>query len=270
MTSPLDTSTHPLAGKHPPATQEAGWDADTGLKRASNEDRVAAVSLAQSAWAGKHAVGVYAVADGMGGHANGEVASDLAIRAATRQLVNLLTAADDTTPRQQWLLEAVNMANDAVRQRAKTDGTDMGTTLVLAMVSSDHATIANVGDSRAYHITLDTITQITKDHNAAQYMVDQGAMTEEQARQSKWRHTLQRSIGHDEDVEPDTYTVQLGPNDALLLCSDGLNSEVDDETIARFVREAATPQDACTALVDAANAAGGHDNIAVVVVRLAT
>ena len=146
----------------------------------------------------------------------------------------------------------------------------MGTTLVMAVVVGHDVHIINVGDSRAYLISPNDIRQITHDQSFVQALLDKGAITPEQATTHPRRNVLLQSLGTEEQVTPDLYSETLDANESLLLCSDGLWDMLGDAEIARIVRAADTPNAACQALVDASNAAGGHDNIAAVIVRLGT
>jgi protein phosphatase len=125
-----------------------------------------------------------------------------------------------------------------------------------------------VGDSRAYLVSDEGIFQITRDQSIVQGLVRAGAITDTQAQQHPYRHILEQAIGTQNSLHVDACTVTFPPNTCLMLCSDGLSSEVSDETIYDIVRQSHSPQEASEALVQAANASGGHDNIAVVVVRM--
>jgi PPM family protein phosphatase len=253
-----------------PLTQDIGWGVDKGVVRESNEDSVATVTLNQANADALHSVGVYAVADGMGGHAAGDIASKLAVRTAIRQLISDVTEIDDDMPDsyRQWLENAVTVANRVVHHTAQEDGTHMGSTLVMAVVVGQAVHIVNVGDSRAYLISAQGIRQVTHDQSFVQALVDNGTITPEQAASHPGRNVLTQAIGSHEEVVADLYNETLEADESLLLCSDGLWDMLGDEEIARIVRAADSPRAACQALVDACNAAGGHDNIAAVLVRL--
>jgi len=176
----------------PNIVQEVGWQIDKGKVRSSNEDSLAAVTLSQASEAEAESVGVYAVADGMGGHEAGEVASKLAVRTAIRKLMKDVTDGDDKLPEnyEQWLKGAVGLANKTVIQKAQEDDKNMGTTLVMAVVVGHDVHIVNVGDSRAYVITDHGIHKITKDHSYVQALVDTGVITQEQAVNHPLRNIL--------------------------------------------------------------------------------
>lgn len=251
-------------------TQDSGWAIDIGRRRKSNEDSTAAVSVEVADGDAAQRIGLYAVADGMGGHNAGEVASQLAIHTALHYMVARLTAAEKIAPElyEQWLNEAFDAANEVVSAAQDETCPDMGTTLVMALVVGDQAYIANVGDSRAYVLSAEGIQQITEDHTVAQEMVQQGVLTAQRASEHPFRHVLTRSIGTAEGVRIDIFQTPLAVDDYLLLCSDGLTNELDDETIDWIIRRTVSPQAACEALIRAANAAGGQDNTAVVLVRM--
>lgn len=251
-------------------TQDAGWAVDIGQRRTNNEDSVAALSVDLADGSGAQSVGLYAVGDGMGGHQGGEIASQLAVHTALRYFMDTLTKTSATTPElyQQWLKEAVEMANTAIFDEQDEALEGMGTTLVMAAIDGSRAYIANVGDSRAYHLASQGITQITQDHTLAQAMYEQGVLTAEEAARHRYRHVLRHAIGTEKTVHIDTFTVDMEDNDYLLLCSDGLTNELDDDTIDWIIRRTISPQAACDALIRAANAAGGQDNMGVVLVQL--
>jgi len=251
---------------------EVGWSLDKGVTRENNEDSLAAVTLNHASETTSQTIGVYAVADGMGGHEGGEVASQLAVRTAVRQLMWNVTEADQDMPEpyQQWLESAVDLANRVVREKAHEDNKNMGTTLVMAVVVGNDVHIANVGDSRAYLISPTRLRQITHDQSLVQKLVDKGEITPEQAANNPNRNVLTQAIGSQENVTVDLFNETLENDESLLLCSDGLWDTLGDEEIIDIVRKAATPHAACQALVDACNVKGAQDNIAAVLVRPAS
>ncbi len=251
---------------------EVGWSLDKGVTRENNEDSLAAVTLNHASETASQTIGVYAVADGMGGHAAGEVASKLAVRTAVRQLMGDVAEVDEDMPEpyQQWLESAVTLANRVVRKKAHEEKQNMGTTLVMAVVVGNDVHIANVGDSRAYLISPTRLRQITHDQSFVQSLVDKGVITPEQAANNPNRNMLTQAVGSQEDVNVDLFNETLENDESLLLCSDGLWNTLGDEEIIDIVRKAATPHAACQALVDACNAKGAQDNIAAVLVRPAS
>ncbi len=168
----------------------------------------------------------------------------------------------------QWLTAATQAANRAVYEQRRVAGTDMGTTLVMALFVGANATIANVGDSRAYLLDQDGITQITTDHSLVERLVATGQITPEEARNHPQKNVIYRVIGDKTRVEADLFERRLAPGEALLLCSDGLSGMLPDEQIWHVWRTSTSPQGACDRLVEVANQAGGEDNIAVVIVQV--
>jgi PPM family protein phosphatase len=201
--------------------------------------------------------GLYAVADGMGGHRAGEVASATAIDALKAAYLG-----------GQRLDQAVGAANAAVFARAAEDAAlrGMGTTLTAIALHDSTAELGHVGDSRAYLMRDGAVTQVTEDHSLVEQLVREGRLTPEEAQNHPQRAIITRALGVDADVQVDTYRVDLKPGDRLLICSDGLTNMLSDDTIAQTLRRHADPQQAAEILVDMANQAGGDDNITVVLV----
>lgn len=211
--------------------------------------------------------GLYFVADGMGGHSAGEVASEIAVTTLSDLLADVVTnglTADD-------LAAAVRHANtailtEAMRDRAKAG---MGTTLTgLAVADAEcrRALIANVGDSRTYLWRHGELRQITKDHSHVQSLVDRGAITRAEARVHYQRNIVLRAMGIDPDLEVDVFEVDIEDGDRFIVCSDGLVDEADDDAIEVVIRTSVSPQELADALVVLANDNGGRDNVTVVVV----
>ncbi len=197
---------------------------------------------------------VIAVADGMGGAAAGEVASKLAIEAATGT--------------EGSAGERIRRGNEAVLEAEAADNTlsGMGTTLTIGLFEADgHLELGHVGDSRTYLLRKGELRQVTRDHTLVGEMVEQGRLTPTQAETHPRRHLLTRVIGM-AGVTPDIIEMEIESGDRLLFCSDGLNLMLTDVGIARLLGGAADPSDAAWSLVEAANAAGGLDNVTVVVV----
>lgn len=230
----------------------SGSATDTGLVRSANQD-LAVVSPT-----------LFAVADGMGGHAGGEVAS--------RMAVDTLSVAFGRHPTGAGLSEAVTEANAAVWQYSldNPEMRGMGTTLTaLSLVNEDgHDVLAlvNVGDSRAYRFHEGQMTQITTDHSLAEEMVRSGDLTAAEAAVHPHRHILTRALGAKEDVTVDLWRIEPVRGDRFLLCSDGLSNELEVDQIEGVLSSAADPQKAAELLVQAARTHGGSDNITAVVV----
>lgn len=201
-----------------------------------------------------------AVADGMGGHRAGEVASATALEAVQTAMVSGTS-----------LRDAIEGANDAVLEKSVSDQQlrGMGTTLTAGTLGSDgNLLIGHVGDSRAYLVRDGNLTQITNDHSLVEEMVREGELTPEQAETHPQRSIITRALGIDPAVDVDVYPVQLRAGDRILLCSDGLTTMVRSEEIAEILAGEPDAGRAAQRLVDAANAAGGEDNVTVVVVEV--
>jgi protein phosphatase len=219
-----------------------GARSDVGRVRKGNEDSYTAKDP------------LYAVADGMGGHQGGEVASSMALE--------VLGTGDGT------LEELVRKANGAVYERAAGDPglSGMGTTLTALRADGEVLRMAHVGDSRAYLLRDGTLQRLTKDHTVVERLVDDGRLTPQEAEIHPQRSILTRALGVDDNLQVDQGAIEPRPGDRLLLCSDGLTGMVDEESITRILRENTDPQAAADALVAAANEAGGQDNITAVVI----
>jgi len=248
----------------------AGQATDPGRVRELNEDSLLALTLTCLPGALPQPAGLYVVADGMGGHEGGEVASGMTVRfVADFVMHRLLDLAGAPLDPEMLMREAIQGANQAVRQAAQERSTDMGTTVTAALILGNRATIANVGDSRTYLVAgPGEIRRVTRDHSLVESLVAVGMIQPEEVYTHPQRNEVYRSVGDKPQVEVDTFVERLRPGDALLLCSDGLWEMVQDPfDIAALAHNAASPQAASEALVRAANEGGGEDNIAVIVVR---
>jgi len=203
----------------------------------------------------------YAVADGMGGHAGGEIASRLALDS----LAATLTLGGDG---QDAVRNALTQANVAVYQLSSVEGPShgMGTTCALLHIADGFAYVGHVGDSRIYVLRDNELIQLTRDHTVAIEMLDQGLLTEEQAMMDGSPGQLTRALGGSADVDVDVDSLDFVAGYRFLLCSDGLTAMVSDDDIRRILTETPNPQIAADRLVTAANAAGGNDNVTVLVV----
>jgi serine/threonine protein phosphatase PrpC len=201
---------------------------------------------------------LFAVADGMGGHRGGNVASAMALE-------TLLEGDAGSQP--EALIEKVKLANGRVLERGESerDLQGMGTTLTAVLTDGDKAHFVHIGDSRAYLLRGDDFRQLTHDHTLVQRMVDEGRLTRDEADHHPQRSILTRALGVDADAEPDPMTLDLHPGDRLLLCTDGLTGMVDEDRIREILQTEPDPQQASDRLIDEANAAGGEDNITVIV-----
>ncbi len=251
---PVPRIPHP----RPPRIEACGLS-HPGLQRASNED----------AYAVAPAVGFFAVADGIGGNAAGEVASHLAVDV-------VLTMIEDAAAR--WpdalgaslLAESVKEANAWVRGAAAHDPekAGMGTTLTTLLVLGEHAVVAHVGDSRAYLLSGRRLRRLTDDHTVVFACMQAGLMTAEEAATSEVRNMIVRAVGLDEVLDVDTRLVAVSQGDTFLLCSDGLHGVLGDDEIAAVLLAEPSLERAAERLVERANDAGGPDNVTVVLARV--
>ena len=232
---------------------------DVGLARSGNED--------------SHLRGrtVFAVADGLGGHQGGEVASAMAVEPLAALDGRAFADADEAA---EALTAAIRAANQAILQRGRSDPElwGMGTTVTAAAVAHDRVLqLAHVGDSRAYLLRKGApLRQLTTDHTVVAEAVERGLLTRQQAAIHPQRGVVTRAVGLDPDVLVDLpEPLELEPGDQVLLCSDGLTEVVDDDQIAAVLADQADGDDACATLIAAANRAGGPDNVTVVLLRVA-
>ncbi len=230
---------------------------DVGRRRKANEDCFA---LAPD-------IGLYLVADGMGGHAAGQLASELAAQAVVDALRTLVDASASLTEKLRYATAAANREIlAAVKRRPELTG--MGTTLVAVLASPNRIALAHVGDSRAYLIRAGRIRQLTDDHSLVAELVRRHEISETAARGHPHRHVLTRALGVRRGVEADLAELTPAAGDSFVLCSDGLTGHVRDEEICETVVAEQNDLDAvCSQLVDLANSRGGEDNVTVVIVR---
>ena len=245
---------------------------DVGRVRSVNQDSVFALLTTLPRESSDLSMGLFIVADGMGGHANGEVASRMAISTVARTVLADLVVpalADGVTEALQPLIvSAVQEANRAIWERARSEGSDMGTTCTTALMLGHTLYIAHVGDSRLYIRTPEGLRCLTTDHSAIGRLIQLGQLDESEAREHPMRSQLYRTVGQMPEVQVDFIYHQLGQATHLLLCSDGLWSMLDEAVLLDVLDDSLWPQDACRELVARANLAGGEDNIGAVVVAL--
>lgn len=237
-----------------------GASTDIGMIRQGNEDNFFAEADERR--------GVFVVADGMGGHAAGEVASEMAVQIISRPL---LTLGSVTEPGAAELVsKAMQDANRAIYDRmlAETDKQGMGTTATVMALSDSGYLIGQIGDSRAYLLRDGALTQITKDHSYVQEQVDAGLLTPEQARYHPYSNVITRCVGASEEVDADIYAGEAREGDVFLLCSDGLTGMVDDRRLQQLLLARSGPGRIVDSLIAEANGRGGLDNITAVVVQV--
>jgi PPM family protein phosphatase len=233
---------------------------ETGRVRETNEDRILVLDTAGRGTA------LYAVADGLGGHAAGNVASELAVSTLRREVPALVA---QRVPPQDALVLGLRRANAEIHGRGGSpDRSGMATTCTAILVDGRDGTVAHVGDSRAYLIRGREVRQVTTDHSLAAELARHGGLAPADAAAHAQRHVLTRALGTADDVQIDVITVPLRAGDVLLLATDGLYSAVPAEEMAGVIRGSHDSQEICRTLVGLANARGGMDNASVVIIRL--
>ncbi|MFM2246011.1 MAG: hypothetical protein RL071_2085 [Pseudomonadota bacterium] len=237
---------------------------DVGLERALNEDNWGWGTVADG-------VELFVVADGMGGHDRGEVASRIASETIVSDARERFAAAGPSTPErlENVLEESFQRGNNRVKEYSEEVGSDMGTTMVATLLYQDRlAYVANVGDSRAYLLRNGVLHQITRDHSIVARMVEQGKLKPEEARFHPLSNYLWRTVGSDRNVDIDIFSVEVEPGDKIMMCSDGLWGEADDEEIESVLNHYDDTRVACRELIRAAHHGGGKDNITVLIITV--
>jgi serine/threonine protein phosphatase PrpC len=234
---------------------------DQGLVRANNEDNFYL----------DEKLGLLVVADGMGGHASGETASNLAVNIIRDYFQGPPKLIKDNDPAYSAttnrLGSAIRLANQAVLEAAQSSPQlkGMGTTIVAVLLNGNRLSIAHIGDSRVYLIRAGNIEQLTDDHSVVNEQVKRDLITKEEAAKSEMKNILTKALGISMDTEADLDELTMFDGDILLLCSDGLNTMISDETILDIISFADNPVTVCDSLINAANENGGKDNITVVI-----
>jgi protein phosphatase len=254
---------------------------DPGLKRKNNEDHFIVADLTRKTLGVKnncvlsrmipHEVGaqgtLLAVADGLGGYEAGEVASQIAVEVTAQALCS---PKDATLSPAKQLFRAIRVAHRVIRQRqgpASPDG-NMSSTLTAVHIGHEVMTVAQVGDSRAYLYSRGCLVQLTEDQTMVNMLYKKGLITEEEARAHNERHLVLQALGQGENVMPDMRRFRFRDSDCLLLCTDGLSSYVTDTQIKAILQRERSQDAQCRGLIEAANAAGGKDNVTVLIARL--
>jgi len=243
---------------------------DKGLRRSINEDSLAV----------RDDLGLFVVADGMGGHAAGEVASQAAIEGITAFVeATVAVSSDQTWPIPFNAAQSVNvnrldagfrMADRRIASEAAASANlrGMATTAVAALIVDDVVTLAHVGDSRVYRLHQGELEQLTRDHSWVEEQIRAGTLTESAARAHPWRNIVTRALSGSEDLKVDICELTLEPGDRLLLCSDGVFAVLADDQIGEVLRQHADLDAACDALITGANDGGGPDNVTAVVIEV--
>jgi protein phosphatase len=233
---------------------------DVGLIRSGNEDNYLIVPEK----------GMFIVADGMGGHAAGEVASEMAVRIISQDLGSFRGLSPDEAATR--MTQAIRDANAAIYERtlSEHDKRGMGTTSTVLVLHANRYLLGQVGDSRGYLMRDGVFHQVTKDHSYVQEQVDAGYLTPEQARTHPYSNVITRCVGASGDVTPDLFSGVVRAGDVFLLASDGLTGMLEDEVLASIIKSDGTPEKWVDRLVGEANRRGGLDNITVIIVRVDT
>jgi serine/threonine protein phosphatase PrpC len=242
---------------------ESSQLSDVGLKRRYNEDYVGSYEPGRSAELETHGR-LYVLADGVGGAAAGEVASQYTVKKIIHAYYQ--STYGEPGARLQQAIEEAN-ADVFAKNLNQPDHREMATTVVAAVVHGDELIVANVGDSRAYLVRKEAIEQITEDHSLVAEMINDGSITAEQAETHPYRNVILRSIGAHENVKVDLFFRRLDPEDIFILCSDGLTRHVNKDELASIIRTY-PPAEAARQLVKLSNERGGYDNITVSITRI--
>ncbi len=278
----LDVPTKPLAPEPAQVVHKkehleppqliVGCAQSVGRQRDHNEDALFTLTTTLTSDYGNVPMGLYIVADGMGGHQLGEVASGIAIRTlagvVVRKLITSLLSPNPAPP-EQSLLEILQEGVQESHRMITRQAPGSGTTLTAVLILGNQMTLAHVGDSRAYMIVYNGSMEIlTRDHTLVKRLVELGRITSDEASVHPQKNVLYRALGQGEPFDPDLNTMQLPDSGYILLCSDGLWGVVSDETIHQIILTSPSPEDACKRMIEAANEAGGPDNITAILVRL--
>lgn len=239
---------------------KVGARTDVGIVRSGNEDNFFAEADEKR--------GVFVVADGMGGHAAGEVASEMAVQIVARHLLPLGSVKDDGA--RDSVAQSLRDANRAIYDRmlAEVDKQGMGTTASVMVLSDTGYLIGQIGDSRIYLLRDGALTQLTKDHSYVQEQVDAGLLTPEQARYHPYSNVITRCVGASDEVEADIYEGEARVGDVFLLASDGLTGMVDDRRLQQLLLARSGPGRIVDTLIAEANGRGGLDNITAIVIQV--
>lgn len=239
-------------------------ESDIGKRRSVNEDRATVISRSNDT------IHLAVVADGMGGHNAGDVASTLAVQGFQEHFEAVASSAFTTKEnRRDWLFETVVELNRYIYQYSLENENckGMGTTLIAAIIVGNEASICHVGDSRAYNVKQDTIEMITRDHSYVNVLVDSGEISEEEAEIHPKKNFIIKSLGTEETIEPDFYDCTFAPNDYLLICSDGLSNKINKDELHSIITSPQSMDDKGNKLVQLANERGGEDNITLIITQ---
>ncbi len=242
---------------------KVGFRTDIGMRRQQNQDNGVY----------KTDLGLFMVADGMGGHKGGETASQIVVDTVPRAIESSMKNTRDWNPTAA-IIQAIYQSNEVIFQRSQRDKnlTGMGTTTTALLFKNELLTVGHVGDSRCYFFQRGACWQITRDHSLVEEKLRAGLITREQLRTDQMKNVITRSVGFEPDLEVDTYEMSVSKGDVFMLCSDGLSGMVENEEIQTIIEkncfEDHMIQAAADGLVQAANNNGGDDNITVIVIQV--
>ena len=247
-----------------------GQLSDVGVVRSNNQDAAFSTFSTSRSAEERPDFGVFIIADGMGGHHDGEKASAMTTRTVASHIISnvyvpMLTGANENT---MSITEILVAAAEKANAEVLANVPDGGTTLSAVVVIGDLAYVAHVGDSRIYLQTKDGLEQLTRDHSLVQRLIELDQLTQEEAAEHPQKNVLYRALGQSETIEVDTLTRRLPSKARLLLCSDGLWNQVPERDIQDIVKQGSNPQDSCNKLVALANKHGGVDNVSVILLHL--
>jgi serine/threonine protein phosphatase PrpC len=276
-TLPQSHPTRPIIRRKPgpriePPQLIVGLGQSVGRQREVNQDTIYAFTSTLASNSTQVPFGFFVVADGMGGHQHGEVASEIAARIMAEHILQDLYLPiinpNNVTPTeslQEVMKAGVQEAHQAILHKTP----DGGTTMTACLILGRQMTIAHVGDSRAYHVTSDGQLQLlTRDHSLVRRLEEMGQITSEEAQTHPQRNVLYRALGQGEPFDPEIQSHRLPQSGYLLICSDGLWGVVEEKQISTIISTGAAPQVMCQQLVDMANDAGGPDNISIILVKV--
>ncbi|MFC7685467.1 Stp1/IreP family PP2C-type Ser/Thr phosphatase [Ureibacillus sp. GCM10028918] len=235
-------------------------ESDIGRKRMVNEDRVAFFEHPDRF---KLAI----LADGMGGHNAGDVASEMAIEEMKTNFQNIdVTKLDSKETKRQWMLETIQSVNEKIYNHSLSHENckGMGTTLIAMLIDENDCLIGHIGDSRVYYFTSDTVTLVTRDHSYVNFLVEYGEISEEEAANHPQKNFIVKSLGTESTIDPDFYELELEPATNVLICSDGLSNKLSTEEMAAILTLPLSINEKGKKLIQLANDSGGEDNISVI------
>lgn len=238
-----------------------GFKTDRGISRTDNEDSVFVLPDRQ----------LFMVADGVGGHNSGELASRMAV-GYMAQFVALhpLEYVRNGSELREYFFTLFKGANEMIFNKSVSEKNNRGmaTTSVLCYIRDNMAYVVNIGDSRAYLVRDGQLHQVTKDHTVVQQLLDQGLITAEEAEQRPDKNMITRALGGEKNINPDFFVFETYPEDTIILCSDGLYGEIEEDRLAYMASNSSTMHGLSSELVNVANTNGGSDNISVVCIRI--